>query len=198
MKRNTVLGGGLVAALLSSLCCITPVLALVAGTSSLGASLSWLEPLRPYLVGVTIGVLGFAWYQKLFPKMDAQDCACETKPKRSFVHTKLFLTILTFSALVIISFPHYAHVFYPTAEKTIIVDSSDIRTAEFRISGMTCQGCAEHVKYEANLLPGVLKVEASYESGNALVEFDGSLVSIDEIEEAINRTGYKVVDLIYD
>ncbi|MEC3965274.1 hypothetical protein VM932_07290, partial [Muricauda sp. SYSU M86414] len=36
------------AALLSSFCCITPVLALVAGTSGLASTFSWLDPIRPY------------------------------------------------------------------------------------------------------------------------------------------------------
>ena len=60
-------------ALLSSICCITPVLALIAGTSGLASSFSWLEPFRPYLIGLTILVLGFAWYQKLKAKKEIEE-----------------------------------------------------------------------------------------------------------------------------
>ena len=60
-----LIGAGLLTAIAASLCCITPVLALVAGTSGLASTFSWLEPYRPYLIGLTILVLGFAWYQKL-------------------------------------------------------------------------------------------------------------------------------------
>lgn len=59
------MGAGLISAIAASLCCITPVLALVAGSSGIAAGFSWLEPARPYLIGITILVLGFAWYQKL-------------------------------------------------------------------------------------------------------------------------------------
>jgi copper chaperone CopZ len=201
MKGTSILSGGLVAALFSSLCCITPVLALIAGTSSFASSFAWLEPARPYLAGVTIAVLGFAWYQKLFPKKESLDCTCEHEhPARgtdskttSFWQTKPFLGIITFFALAMLSFPHYAHVFYPQQEKQVIlVDKEHLKTIEFEISGMTCQGCAEHVMYEVNKLPGVIRTIASYEKANAIVEFDDSQTSDAEIKDAIGKTGYKV------
>lgn len=193
MKGSSILSGGLIAALLSSLCCITPVLALIAGTSSFAASFSWLEPARPYLAGATITVLGLAWYQKLFPKKESQECACETDQTTSFWKTKSFLGIITFLALAMLSFPHYAHVFYPHQERQVIfVGKENLKTVEFGISGMTCQGCAEHVMYEVNKLPGIIKTIASYEQGNAIVEFDETKISEAEINDAINRTGYKV------
>jgi copper chaperone CopZ len=139
-------------------------------------------------------MLGLAWYQKLFQKKDAQDCACEAEEKdRSFWQTKSFLGIITFFAFAMLSFPHYAHVFYPRPEKQImVVDKEHFKTVAFEISGMTCQACAEHVMYEVNKVSGVLSAIASYERANAIVEFDGSKTSTVEIENAINKTGYKV------
>ena len=194
MKGSSILGSGLVAALLSSLCCITPVLALIAGTSSFAASFSWLEPARPYLAGLTVAMLGFAWYQKLFPNTESQDCACDEGEKsRSFWQTKSFLGIITFFAFAMLSFPQYAYVFYPHQEKQVmVVNKEHFKTVEFEISGMTCQACAEHVMYEVNKVAGVLKAIASYERANAIVEFDDSKTSTVEIENAINKTGYKV------
>ncbi len=196
MKASGILSGGLLAAILSSLCCITPVLALIAGTSSFAASFSWLEPVRPYLAGIAIAVLGFAWYQKLFPKRESQDCACEVDDTgRSFWQTKPFLGIITLFALAMLFFPHYAHVFYPHSEKQAIeVEKDKFKTAEFKITGMTCSGCAEHVMYEVNKLAGILKSDASYENASATVAFDSRKISLAEIENAINGTGYKVTD----
>ena len=68
-----IIGAGLLTAIAASLCCITPVLALIAGTSGLASTFSWLEPFRPYFIGLTILVLGFAWYQKLKHKKQI-DC----------------------------------------------------------------------------------------------------------------------------
>jgi copper chaperone CopZ len=189
-----LIGAGLLTAITASLCCITPVLALVAGTSGIASSFSWLEPFRPYFIGITILVLGFAWYQKLKPKREIE-CNCETDEKPKFIQSKNFLGIVTAFAIVMISFPNYAHIFYPKTEKQIIlVDKSNVQTAEFSISGMTCAGCEEHVNHEVNKLSGILKSSASYKNGNAVVEFDKSQTNMAEIETAIKRTGYTVTD----
>ena len=66
-EKKGLIGMGLLTALASSLCCITPVLAIFAGSSGMASSFSWMEPARPYLIIFTIIVLGFAWYQKLKP-----------------------------------------------------------------------------------------------------------------------------------
>jgi len=42
-------------------------------------------------------------------------------------------------------------------------------------------------------LSGIISVDASYEEATAKVEFDQSKVSLAQIEEVINGTGYKVV-----
>ena len=49
------------------MCCITPLLAIVGGLGGVASTFSWPEPLRPYLIALTVGVLGFAWYQQLWP-----------------------------------------------------------------------------------------------------------------------------------
>ena len=189
-----IIGAGLLTAIAASLCCITPVLALVAGTSGLASTFSWLEPARPYFIGLTILVLGFAWYQKLKPKKQI-DCNCETEEKPKFIQSKMFLGIVTAFAIVMLAFPYYAHIFYPKTEKqVIVVDKSYVQTVEFTISGMTCASCEEHVNHEVNKLSGIIKSSTSYENGNAIVEFDNSKTNITDIEKAINGTGYSVTD----
>ncbi len=185
---------GLLAAFTASLCCITPLLAFIAGTSGLAATFSWIEPLRPYLIALTIFVLGFAWYLKLKPKKKL-DCNCEKEEKIPFTQSKMFLGTVTLFAVVMLAFPYYSGIFYPTTEKQIIiVDQSNIRKIEFTISGMTCASCGEHVNSEVNKLSGIISSEASYENRNAVVKFDDSKTNSDEIENAINATGYLVTD----
>lgn len=58
---------------------------------------------------------------------------------------------------------------------------------------MTCTGCEEHVNHEINKLNGIVRSKASYENGNAIVEFDKTKTNETEIEKAINATGYKVI-----
>ena len=189
-----LIGAGLLSALAASLCCITPVLALIAGTSGLASTFSWIEPFRPYFIGLTILVLGFAWYQKLKPQKEI-DCDCDTDEKPKFIQSKTFLGIVTVFAIVMLAFPYYSEIFYPTTEKQIIVvDKSDIKTTEFKISGMTCASCEEHVNHEVNKLNGIVSSTTSYENGNAIIEFDQTNTNEREIEKAINSTGYNVID----
>ena len=126
-SESKLIGTGLLTAITASLCCITPVLALVAGTSGIASTFSWIEPFRPYLIGLTILVLGFAWYQKLKPRKEI-DCECETDNKPKFMQSKTFLGIVTAFAFVMLAFPYYSGIFYPNSEKqTIIVDKTDTR-----------------------------------------------------------------------
>ncbi len=193
-SENKLIGAGLLTAITASLCCITPVLALIAGTSGMASTFSWLEPFRPYLIGLTVLVLGFAWYQKLKPQKEI-DCECETDEKPKFIQSKTFLGIVTVFAILMLSFPYYSGIFYPNTEKQIIVvDKSDIKTTEFKISGMTCASCEENVNREVNKLNGIVISKASYENENAIIEFDKTKTNEAEIEKAINSSGYKVTD----
>ncbi|MCL6260138.1 mercuric transport protein MerTP [Aquiflexum sp. TKW24L] len=193
-SENKLAGLGLLTAISASLCCITPVLALLVGTSGLASTFSWLDPLRPYLIILTVLVLGFAWYQKQKPQKQI-DCNCETTEKTPFIQTKMFLGIVTVFAGLMLAFPIYANVFFPKTEnKTIITDQANIRTVEFLINGMTCTGCEEHVNLEVNKLTGIVNTTVSYENGNAIIEFDQAQTDIEEIENAIEKTGYSVTN----
>jgi copper chaperone CopZ len=184
---------GLLTAVAASLCCITPVLAFLGGASGLASSFSWIEPYRPYLIGLTIAVFAFAWYQKLKPQKQV-DCDCEAENKKSFWQSKLFLAIVTVVAGLLIAFPYHAKIFYPRPHETrvIIVDKSNIQTAEFKIKGMTCESCTEHINSELSKTLGVIDFNTSYEKGNSLVKFDNSKTSVDSLASVINKTGYKV------
>ena len=195
-KINKLVGAGVLSAVTASLCCITPVLALISGASGVASTFSWMEPARPYLIGITVLVLGFAWYQKLKPRIAEEiQCDCEKDEKKPFMQTKTFLGIVTVFAGLMLAFPHYAHIFYPSNDKkeVVIVNASDIQTVTFDVKGMTCNSCASHVEYDVNKLSGIISVDASYEKATAKVEFDQSKVSLVQIEESINGTGYKVV-----
>jgi copper ion binding protein len=196
LPAGRLVGAGVLSAVAASLCCITPVLALISGASGVASTFSWMEPARPYLIGITILVLGFAWYQKLKPRTAEEiQCDCDEDEKKPFMQTKTFLGIVTVFAALMLTFPNYAHIFYPSNDKkeVVIVNASDIQTVIFDVKGMTCNGCASHVENDVNKLSGIISVDASYDEATAKVEFDQSKVSLAQIEEAINGTGYKVV-----
>ena len=196
-KNNKNWVAGIFAAIGASLCCITPVLALLGGASGLATSFSWIEPYRPYFIGATILIFGYAWYQKLKPQKQV-DCNCETDNKKSFWQTKTFLGIITIIAALLIAFPYYAKIFYPKPQQTkvIVVDKSNIQTVQLNISGMDCEGCTAHINSELSKVNGIIEANTSYKNANAIVKFDNSKISIDSIASAVNNTGYKVTSII--
>lgn len=179
----------------ASLCCITPVLALISGASGIASTFTWLEPLRPYLIGVTVLVLGFAWYQKLKPEKEIE-CDCETDKKPKFIQSKTFLGFVTGFAILMLAFPYYGSIFYPKIEQEIIVvNKANIEILNIEIDGMTCNACEEHINHSVNKLDGILKMKSSYKNGISQVEFDKSKTNIEEIEKTINSTGYTVTNI---
>lgn len=194
-SSNSFTSAGVLSAIAASLCCITPVIALLAGSSSIAANFSWIEPARPYLIGLSIAVLAFAWYVKLKPAKTADmDCNCETAKKALFFQSKRFLGIVTVFAILMMAFPLYAKMFYPKpqvqAATVAVVDNK--QKAKFTIQGMTCAACEEHVNNELSNVRGVLAYQTSYATRSSLVTYDGSKVDVKTIEAAINKTGYKV------
>lgn len=192
--ENKIIGAGFFTAIAASLCCITPILAVVAGTSGLASAFSWLEPMRPYFIGLTVLIIGFSWYQKLKTKKHIE-CNCDTKEKSKFINSKMFLGIITVFAVLMLLFPYYSNIFYPNTDKQIlIVKKSSSQKAEYTINGMTCASCEKHVNYEVNKLQGIINSNVNYTTGKAIVEFDNSKTTINEIEKAINSTGYIVTN----
>lgn len=193
-KSEKLAGASILSAIAASLCCITPVLALISGASGVASTFSWMEPFRPYLIGITVLVLSFAWYQKLKPRTAEEiQCDCEEDKKKPFMQTKTFLGIVTVFAFMMLAFPYYGHIFYPKADKQVIVVSSDnIQEIKFNVSGMTCASCEKHIENEVNKLPGIVTVSANSKEGNAIVKFDNSKTSISVLENKINKTGYTI------
>lgn len=195
-RSNKAALSGVVAATAASLCCIAPVLALVVGTSGMATTFSWMEPFRPYLIALTVLVLGLAWYQKLRSKKEAEsDCGCAEDEKPTFLQSKKFLLIVTLFAGLMLAFPTYSEVFYSQPTKEIVyVSQSNIVKEVFVVEGMTCAGCEAPVENEVNKLDGIISVKANYENANTVVEYDKTKVDKAAIIKAISRTGYKVVD----
>lgn len=191
---NKLISVGFLTAISASLCCITPVLALLAGTSGIASAFSWLEPLRPMFIVVTVLVLGLAWYVVLRPKK-VGECDCESNKKQKFMQSKSWMSIITVFSVVMVSFPYFSPVIYPITGHTKEQIHGGLITVEFTVSGMTCNSCEQHVRHEVSKLSGVLRSEVSFDKGRATVEFEKARTNLVEIKNAINSTGYTVTGI---
>lgn len=194
---GTYISAGVLSAIAASLCCITPVIALLAGSSSIAANFSWIEPARPYLIGLSIAVLALAWYVKLKPiKTKDMDCNCEITKKASFLQSKTFLSIVTVFAILMMTFPLYAKVLFPKpkVQAATLAAVDNKQQVKFTIQGMSCAGCELEINNELSKVSGVIDYQTSYATKSSLVTFDKTKVDEKTIEAAINKTGYKVKD----
>jgi mercuric ion transport protein len=194
---KSLFGAGLLAALAASLCCITPLLAVVGGLGGAASSLAWLEPYRYYLVALTVAVLGFAWYRQLHPA-PAVDC-CTVPVKRSFLQSNGFLAAITVLAALLLAFPYYGASLYPATQPSASIAALNgiapaWQTRTYRIKGMTCEACAHHIEQAVQQVPGVESVAVSYDQATAQVRFDAALVQPAKVESAIKSTGYHVLN----
>jgi len=192
MNNGKLISAGVFTAIAASVCCIVPVVALVAGSGAIVSSFSWIAPARPYMIGLTVALLGFAWYQKLKKPQVIDDCGCDKKPL--FFQSRMFLLSVTLFAALVIAFPFYAKAFFPKKEKTSVnVEKSNIQTVELNIKGMGCEACEQEIDHEVNKLPGIVRSTVSYKNKKAVIQFDISKTTLKDITDAVNATGYKVI-----
>jgi copper chaperone CopZ len=61
------------------------------------------------------------------------------------------------------------------------------------VEGMHCSGCSMLLKDVVEEIKGVKSAEFDHAEGNAVVEFDNSVVSKEVIVDSITKEGYKVI-----
>ena len=98
--------GALVAATGASICCVLPVVVAFAGVGS-AAFGAIFEPYRPYMIGATVLLLGFAFYRAYRPA--AAECApgdaCAVP--ESHRRQRPLLWIVAVVAMLLLTFPYY-------------------------------------------------------------------------------------------
>ena len=112
LKKNLPLMGGLITALLSTICCIVPLLLLLLGIDgSWVANLTALEPYKPVFIGISVALLAFAYWQIFFQKQECEEgkiCAVpENKAKYKVIFWIAALIILSSSSIA-----YWAPLFY--------------------------------------------------------------------------------------
>lgn len=105
-EKSAFLGVGAVfAAAGASLCCILPVAVAVLGVGS-AALAAQLEPLRPWLSGLTVLLLGIAFYRSYRPVECAPGETCAVPANRR--RNRILLWVVTVVAIALMAFPYYA------------------------------------------------------------------------------------------
>ncbi|MFH1288849.1 MAG: heavy metal translocating P-type ATPase [bacterium] len=79
------------------------------------------------------------------------------------------------------------------ADHKKIPEGKKLEKAIIVISGMTCASCVATIETALKTLKGVYKANINFASGKAFVEYNPNIVDIKKLEEAVTKSGYKVV-----
>ena len=176
--------GGIIAAIIASLCCIGPVLVVLVGVGSIGA-ISVFENYRPYLIGVTVLLLGFAFYLVYRKReVECEDGTCKIQDAGKW--NKVGVWSATFLAAVAIAFPHLGVA--PSASANMAVQGNAV--VSLNVEGMDCKACAAGVEGSLASIHGVHKARVSFEKGEAVIDFDPALVKPDVFVKRVKENGF--------
>ena len=90
-KDKLTLLGGLFTALLSTVCCIVPLLLLMLGIGgSWMSNLTALEPYKPFIIAISISLLGFAYWQIFLKKECCEEGKICALPENKFKYKIIF------------------------------------------------------------------------------------------------------------
>jgi copper chaperone CopZ len=182
--------GGIVTAVVASLCCIGPVVLTLLGIGSIGA-FAVFERYRPYLVGATLLLLGAAFYFT-YRKREVQCADGTCKVEQTGKWNKIGVWGATIVAAIALAFPYFGVA--PSAPANLAVEGKAIVTLS--IEGMDCKACAKGVEGSLASFKGVRKARVEYEQGKAIVEYDPAIVQPPAFVDHINESGFiaKVID----
>ncbi|MBI3952194.1 MAG: copper ion binding protein [Acidobacteria bacterium] len=199
MRENTTLGAAVLAAITASLCCLGPLVAALLGLGSFGAA-ALFEAWRPYLVGVTFALLGAAFYF-MYRKREVACADGTCKVSSAPRWNKVSLWVATVVVILFAAFPYYSGpllaALYRNADQKAEQPASpsapapQLTKARLTVSGMTCGGCAASLEAALADIPGVVRAKASYEKGEAIVEYDAARVTTEQLKEAVNKAAFK-------
>lgn len=195
MKDKNLLKVWVVAAVWASLCCITPVLALLLWVGGIASTFDRIQPFRPYIIWFTVLVLLYLWWKFLNKKYGKQEIDCDCEEDANFYSTWWFMILITFIAGALLLFPYYAQVFAQWWSTTSAIVSASEVTETFSVEGMTCGGCEALAKWTLSNYAWISKVDASYIDGEVTVNFDPSQISLEDIKvNLLKDTGYKAIE----
>lgn len=179
---------GILSALFASVCCVTPLILVLLGLGSLGIG-AVLGRFHWWFLGAALILLTTAWRRYV---QERRRCATERCEMASGTPTRWTLLVASFVVAVFAGLNVYT--FASQRQQTVSVPGGLSATATeviIPVEGMTCLTCELTVESSLKKLPGVERADARVAEQAAYVQYDPAQVRLDEIVEAINKTGYR-------
>lgn len=190
-SKKGLIGAGLVA-IAASACCVGPLVLLAFGIGGVWVgNLTAMEPFRPYLIGITIAFLGYAFYS-VYRRPKMKDCEPDSycaNPKSDRIN-KTSLWIVTLLVVGLLAIPYLTPVLLANENNTVEVNTHT-REVVLDVLGMTCASCSVTIQKSLARVDGVIEASASFDNKNATVKYDPTKISTRDIIKATRNAGYE-------
>jgi mercuric ion transport protein len=174
--------GALSAAIAASACCLLPAALAMIGVSGAGFAARF-APYRVHFLVATAVALAAGFWFAYRPQKDA--CGCAAPRNRRAARVGLWITAVITVALAV----------YPMLSSGNAsagsVEAQAKATLKLNVIGMDCAECTGTIANSIKKVPGVVSATVDFDSGNAVVRYDGREGMADATIEAVEKAGYK-------
>lgn len=174
--------GALTAAIAASACCLLPAALALIGVSGAGFAAKFV-PYRVHFLVATAVALSVGFWFAYRPQKDA--CGCAATKNRRVARVGLWITAVMTVALAV----------YPMLgsgkASAGSVEAQAKATLNLNVIGMDCAECTGTIANAIKKVPGVVSASVDFDSGTAVVRYDGRAGMADTVTKVVEKTGYK-------
>ncbi len=193
MKNKKSVVRGIKSSIIASLCCITPLVAVLLGVGGISIALSFLR-YRIYFLGLGVLFLFLATY--IYLKRDYGKCnySIIKKEKNSIVISVVFMVIVYVVLTYFIIPPLLISTTENIIQKSQLASAGNMKDMKVRIEGMTCSCNVADLEYNIMQIKGVLNASINYETKSGIIRYDPDKTDSNTILKSdILSSSYKAV-----
>lgn len=174
--------GALTAAIAASACCLLPAVLAMVGVSGAGFAAKFAPYRIHFLVATAVALAAGFWFAYR-PQKDA--CGCDAPKSRKTARIGLWITTVLTIALA--AYPMLGNGKAAAGS----VEAEAKATLQLDVIGMDCKECTSTIANAIKKVPGVVSATVDFESGNAIVRYDGREGMADAAIKAVEKAGYR-------
>lgn len=173
--------GAIAAAVAASACCLVPAALAIVGLSGAGFGAA-LAPYRLYFLGATGVALGVGFWFAYRRQTDA--CGCSVPRGRRATRVALWFT--TVLAVALAAYPRLGS----GSASAGSPEATAKATLHLKVTGMDCADCTRTIAKRIKKVPGVVSATIDFDTGLAVVRYDGRDGMLDATVAAVRAAGY--------
>ncbi len=188
--RRASIGAAVIASIAASSCCIGPLVLAALGVGGAGA-LATLSAYRPYILVVTVVLLGAGYYLTYRPPRAADGCGCE-RPRASRAG-KLGLWLATVAVALFAAFPVLGARLARARDADDLADNPSVLTAKavLRVQGVDCEACSAHLGAAMKKVGGFHGLKLDLRTKTVTVRYEPAPGRLEAYVAAIDELGYE-------